>query len=217
MARLRQAVIAARDFDDVVARLRADLDLGEPYSDPMIIHFGLRNAVFALGDTFLEVVSPVQEDTAAGRFLDRRGGDGGYMLMFQVDDVTAARERARELEVREVFEVRTDEIDEVHLHPADMRGAIVSLSRPEPRGSWCWGGPDWPARAAVLQIAGATVGVADAPTVTERWSHVLGGWPEDAGVHLVDDPGEAGLTKVRVAAVEAREPVEIAGVRFEFF
>src|SRR5688572_1798737 len=114
MVRLRQAVIAAADLDAVAGRLRDELSLGEPYSDPMIIHFGLRNAVFALGDTFLEVVSPVQDGTAAGRFLERRGGDGGYMLMFQVDDVSAARERARELGIREVFEVKTDEIDEVH-------------------------------------------------------------------------------------------------------
>ena len=35
-------------------------------------YFGLRNAVFALGDTFLEVVCPQRPDTAAGRLLDRR-------------------------------------------------------------------------------------------------------------------------------------------------
>ena len=216
MLRLRQAVIAARDLDAVVGRLREELGLGEPYSDPMIIHFGLRNAVFALGDTFLEVVSPVQEDTAAGRFLDRRGGDGGYMLMFQVDDVTAARERARGLGVREVFEVKTDEIDEVHLHPVDMRGAIVSISRPEPAGSWCWAGPGWAERAADLRLTGAGVGVADADAVTGRWSEILGARPEDAGVRLVDDPAGQGLTTVRVAALKPREPVEIGGVRFEF-
>jgi len=29
--------------------------------------------VMPLGDTFVEVVSPIGEGTAAGRFLDRRG------------------------------------------------------------------------------------------------------------------------------------------------
>jgi Glyoxalase-like domain len=102
--RLRQAVLAARDLDAVAGRLRAELGLGEPFADPNVAHFGLRNAVFALGDTFLEVVSPVAEDTAAGRWIERRGGDCGYMLMFQVGDVEAARARAGELAVREVFE-----------------------------------------------------------------------------------------------------------------
>ena len=93
--RLRQAVLAARELEPVATRLRDELGLGEPFADPGVEYFGLRNAVFALGDTFLEVVSPVRDGTAAGRLLDRRGGDCGYMLMFQVEDLGAARERAR--------------------------------------------------------------------------------------------------------------------------
>jgi hypothetical protein len=81
--------------------------------------------VFALGDTFLEVVSPVREDAAAARLIERRGGDCGYMLMFQVEDFAGARERAGAHGIREVFEVTLPDIEEVHLHPADMRGAIV--------------------------------------------------------------------------------------------
>ncbi len=77
LPRLRQAVLAARDLDAVAGELRAELGLGEPYADPGVGYFGLRNAVFALGDTFLEVVSPVEPDTAAGRLLERHGGDCG--------------------------------------------------------------------------------------------------------------------------------------------
>ena len=39
--------------------------------------------MFALGDQFLEVVVPVEDETAAGRFIDRTGGQGGYMAIFQ--------------------------------------------------------------------------------------------------------------------------------------
>src|SRR5438270_11053117 len=113
--RLRQAVLAATDLDAVAGRLRAELGLGEPYADPGVEYFGLRNAVFALGDTFLEVVSPIRPDTAAGRLLERRGGDCGYMLMFQVPELEPARERARALGVREVFAVSLEEVVEVHL------------------------------------------------------------------------------------------------------
>src|SRR5437763_3304913 len=146
--RLRQAVIAVRDLGDAAERLCRALTLAEPFSDPGVGYFGLRNAVFALGDTFLEVVSPVQDDTAAGRLLERRGGDCGYMLMFQVEDLAAARERARAEGIREVFEVSREDMSEVHLHPAGMRGAIVSLSRPEPPESWRWGGAGGPDRGA---------------------------------------------------------------------
>ena len=91
--RLRQAVLVARDLEPVSERLRAELGLGEPFADPGVGAFGLHNAVYAIGDAFLEVVSPTQPDTAAGRYLDRRG-DGGYMVIFQFADLDAARERA---------------------------------------------------------------------------------------------------------------------------
>jgi hypothetical protein len=92
MLRLRQAVLAARDLDAAVDELRSALPLGEPYADPGVAYFGLRNAVMPLGDTFVEVVAPVEDGTAAGRFLDRRG-DGAYMAMFQIDDLGAGCSR----------------------------------------------------------------------------------------------------------------------------
>ena len=114
MLRFRQAVLAARDLDAAVQELRSALPLGEPYADPGVAYFGLRNAVMPLGDTFVEVVSPVQEDTAAGRFLDRRG-DGAYMAMFQIEDLSGARERAAALGVREVWAADLDDISAAHL------------------------------------------------------------------------------------------------------
>ena len=59
--RLRQAVLAARELT-VADRLRDELGLAEPFADPGVWNFGLQNAVFALGDTFLEVVSPFRDD-----------------------------------------------------------------------------------------------------------------------------------------------------------
>jgi glyoxalase-like protein len=193
--RLRQAVLAARDLDAVAGRLRDELGLDEPFADPGVGYFGLRNAVFTLGDTFLEVVSPERAGTSAGRLIDRRGGDCGYMLMFQVDDLAAARSRARGLGIREVFAVELDDIAEVHLHPSDMGGAIVSLSEPQPPGAWRWGGPNWERRAAPLTVRGATVAVEDPAGVAQRWTHVLGGSPD---VRFVAANSGAGLSEIEL-------------------
>ena len=70
--RLRQAVLAAADLDSVTGTLRSTFSLGEPFADEGVGYFGLRNAVFALGDTFLEVVSPVRDGTSAGRLSQER-------------------------------------------------------------------------------------------------------------------------------------------------
>lgn len=193
MPRLRQAVLAVRDLDAAVERLRSQHGLGEPFADPAVAYFGLRNAVFAIGDQFLEVVSPVRDDAPAARLLDRRGGDCGYMAMFQVDDVAAARERAQAAEVREVFEVELDDITEAHLHPADMRGAIVSVSQPEPPDSWRWGGPGWRERSVAGAITGITVAVADPGATATRWAEVIGGTP---GVEFMAEESEPGITEI---------------------
>ena len=214
--RLRQAVIAANELEPVAAQLRERLGLAEPFADPGVEYFGLRNAVFALAGTFLEVVSPLRAGTAAGRQLQRRGGDCGYMLMFQLDDLPAARERAREEGISEVFEVHLTDIDEVHLHPGDMRGAIVSLSAPRPPDAWRWGGPDWERRAAGARVAGATVAIADPRATERRWSSVLGADPACAHVTFLHDDDEAGVVEIAIAGAGTREPFEIGSVRFVF-
>src|SRR5256885_2093458 len=68
--RLRQAVLVARELERAAGELQAALGLPEPFRDPGVGMFGLANTVFAVGDSFLEIVSPVQPDTAAGRYLD---------------------------------------------------------------------------------------------------------------------------------------------------
>ena len=197
--RLRQAVLVARDLDATVARLRDEFALGDPYNDPGVGYFGLRNAVFAIGDTFLEVVSPARPDEpgarTAVRQLERAGADiCGYMCMVQVDDLAAARARARAAGVREVFEVSFDDIAEVHLHPGDMRGAIVSLSEPHPPASWRWGGEGWAARAVPGSVLGITVAVADPLAVATRWADVAGSVLP--GCTFIADESEAGIVEI---------------------
>jgi hypothetical protein len=89
--RLRQVAVVARDCGQVAGELRRAFGWPPPFHDPGVGRFGLTNAVFAVGDTFVEVVAPAQPDTTAGRYLKRRSGDGGYMAIFQVRDLAAAR------------------------------------------------------------------------------------------------------------------------------
>jgi len=193
--RLRQTVIAVGDLDRSVELLRSELALEEPFTDPAVGYFGLENAVFAIGDTFLELVSPTRDGTAAGRLLERRDSDCGYMAMLQVEDVAAARDRARRLGIREVFEVALDDISEAHLHPADIGGAIVSVSEPLPPSSWRWGGAGWQRRSASGTVRSLTVGVADAAAVDGRWQQVAGG---PIAVGFVADASEPGIVAVEL-------------------
>lgn len=214
--RLRQVVIAAAELEPVCTALRDELGLGEPFADPGVGLFGLHNAVYAIGDQFLEVIAPSQpEGTAVHRWLERHGGDGGYMLLFEVADVAAARQRAANAGVRSVWSIDLDDIAATHLHPADMGGAIVSVDQPVPPGAWRWGGEGWYERAVPGAVLGATVAVPGAEAARERWTEVLGVDPP--GVRFVDAPTDEGVTEF-VLALGGRGPVSgeqvmIGGVR----
>ena len=174
--RLRQVVVAARDLDSAVADLTTVLGIRVGFNDPGVAEFGLVNAVMPVGDTFLEVVSPVSPSAPARRFLDRRGGDGGYMVMIQTSDLDADRRRAGELGVRVAWQIDLDDIRGTHLHPADVGGAILSLDQPEPAPSWRWGGPKW-TDAVRTDITRAVTGVDlvsdDPESLASQWGRVL--------------------------------------------
>ncbi len=227
-ARLRQAVLAAGELEPVVAELQAELGLGEPYRDPGVAEFGLRNAVFSIGDGFLEVVSPVRPDTAAGRFL-ARGAGGGYMVIFDLAQLEAARERAAELGIRVVWQIDLPDISGTHLHPADIGGTIVSIDRSRPFGTWRWGGPEWighTGQGAPGRLRSVTVSVPDPAAVAARWSAVLGValdgseltlGPESVHFAGAGDGGRQGLVEIELelppAVRRGREVIEVAETR----
>ncbi len=222
----------AAELEPVASALRATLGLGEPFQDPGVGYFGLSNAVFALGDCFLEVISPVQPNTAARRYLDRHGGDGGYMVIFDMEDLEGARARAERADIRVVWQIDLPDISATHLHPADMRGAIVSLDRSRPYGTWRWGGPQWTERTgsgAPGRLAGITVAVRDPAAVMKRWAHVLDvpvrdglrpGLALDGGevsFLAVENECEEGLVEIAIERSPGLpgggEAIELGGVR----
>jgi hypothetical protein len=233
--RLRQVALAARGLDEVGSALQRELHLSEPFRDPGVGEFGLQNVVFSAGDCFIEVVSPVRDGTAAGRYIQRRGGDAGYMAIFEVPDTAEARKRVADLGVRVVWQIDLDDIAGTHLHPQDVPGAIVSLDTPVPPGSWRWGGPAWAGTVPDHEpggITGLTVAAVDPDLVAERWAAVLARAVEELdGVPAIAldrrrqlvtfepaaEPAGEGIVGVTVERphVELAHDVTVAGVRFQ--
>lgn len=215
MIRLRQVALVAHDLDAVVSQLCDQLGLTVCYTDPGVAAFGLRNALMMIGDQFLEVVSPAQDGTTAGRLLDKRNGDGGYMVLFEVDDLDERESHLAAMGVRIVWRGDLPTIRGRHLHPADVGGAIVSIDQPVPNGSWLWGGPAWVAHqdtTVVTAIAGVTIGAADPATMQARWQHC--GVAKSVRFQSATDRGE-GLDVLELVAADrsrAGETLYICGV-----
>src|SRR4051812_47214288 len=141
--RLRQVALVADKLAPAVKDLTALLGIKVAYNDPGVGKFGLENAVMAIGETFLEVVVPSQPGTTAGRLIEKRGGNGGYMAIFQVRDIAAARQRLADNNVRIVEQAEGPGYAMSHLHPKDIGGAIVSVDQMTPWEHWEWAGPTW--------------------------------------------------------------------------
>lgn len=227
--RIRQIALVARELEPVVLDLCAVFDLEVCFRDPGVGAFGLHNALMPLGDTFLEVVSPERAGTTAGRFLERRGGDSGYMVILQTEDLAGDRARFGALGVRVVWQVELPDITTVHLHPRDIGGAIVSLDQPRPPASWRWAGSDWEKtrRSQVVgAISSATLEADDPSVMAQRWSEVLGRPLErdravptlglDQGAIRFAQAGTVGvegLLAVRLAALDTERALRTARER----
>jgi hypothetical protein len=226
--RLRQVVLAARELEPVAAALEAALGVRDGFNDPGVAAFGLTNVVYAAGESFVEVVVPVQENTAAGRTIDRHG-EGGYMAIFQVTDIEAVRGRVAEMGMRVVWHAELEDIQAMHLHPKDVGAAIVSIDEPVPYESWRWGGPTWigdetpPVQGGVREM---TVRVPNPAEIAQRWAAVLGETVSDDNTIVLDegrqtvrfvplDDGREGISGFRfeLAGAEPRT-VEIGGAAF---
>jgi hypothetical protein len=228
LPRLRQAVVAAVDLEATCKSIEAELGGRDPFHDEGVGHFGLHNAVYALGDTFLEVVSPLREDTAAGRQIARAGGDCGYMCMFEVADEQATRARIAEAGARLVHDHSHPDIVDLHLHPKDVPGAIVALDITDPVGSWRWGGPAWTAMIpdhGPGGLLGLTVAAHDPQALAATWARLLGVPADgarialDGGAQQVEfvpcPPNEVErIVEVRLAGPDLGGQTQIAGVRF---
>ena len=228
MLRLRQLVLVAHDLRPVEQQLVDDFGLEVCYRDPGVGNFGLRHGLYTIGDQLLEVVSPKQDGTTAARYLDRRGGDGGYMVIVQLDDLDARRERMADLDVRIAFEASTTGLKGLHLHPADVGGAILSLDEPDPPESWAWAGPDWAYHSsdAVSAMTAVEIQADDPGALAGRWAAILDRPAidctiecDDAAIRFVEatDGRGDGLAAIDLAVtdrVRVGETRAIGGVRF---
>lgn len=180
--RLRQVCLVAPQLAPAVATLESVLGLPVCYRDPNVAKFGLENALFALGSSFLEIVAPLPgvADTAAERFIARSGGQGGYMLIFDCDDPAPRRARAEAMGVRIAFALSYADYRGVQLHPRDTRAVMLEFDHTDGgeslTGPYHPAGPDWQAGqrpGRVQGLAGAEVLSPDAAGLSAHWAALM--------------------------------------------
>ncbi|MFL2742912.1 MAG: hypothetical protein CBD82_00850 [Gammaproteobacteria bacterium TMED222] len=179
--RLRQLVFVSRERDELGSKICKLLDLKESYNDAGLINFGLENVLIPLGDTFFEIVTPVKENTTAERFLDKKGGDGGYMVIVDVENFEEEQERVETSGIEIVWHGNREEENiqarTIHLHPKQVGAAILSIDHMNPKAAWLWAGTDWEKdinKTLVDVISGVVLQSDNPELLCSKWEKALG-------------------------------------------
>lgn len=178
--RLRQICLVAPHLAPVISDISAIMGLNVCYRDGNVAKYGLENALLPVDTILLEVVAPFQPGTAAGRFLDKTGGRGGYMAIFCCDDPDARGKHANGIGVRTANVITHEPYHGVQLHPRDCRAAFIELNHTtgsdDVLGVYPPAGPDWQKsirKDVTLALTGVTMESPDPQGLAEHWGRIL--------------------------------------------
>jgi hypothetical protein len=178
--RLRQICLVAPNLEPVVGDIADIMGLDVCYRAGNVAKYGLENALLPVDTILLEVVAPFQPGTAAGRFLAKTGGRGGYMAIFACDNPDAHGEHAKQIGVRVANVIDHAPYRGVQLHPRDCRAAFIEFNHTEGSddilGAYSPAGPDWQ-KSIRNDVTRALIGVEmrspDAKDLAEHWGRIL--------------------------------------------
>lgn len=179
--RLRQICLVAPHLEPVISDISAILGLDVCYRDGNVGKYGLENALLPVDTILLEVVAPLREGTAAGRFIERSGGRGGYMAIFSCPDPDERGRHAETLGVRIANVIDHAPYHGVQLHPRDCRAAFIEFNHTEGSdnisGPYPPAGPDWQ-KSIRSDVTRALIGVEmQSPVPAElaaHWGRIIG-------------------------------------------
>ncbi len=178
--RLRQICLVAPRLEPVISDIAGIMGLGVCYRDGNVAKYGLENALLPVDTILLEVVAPFQEGTAAGRFLEKTGGRGGYMAIFCCDDPDARAKHAAKVGVRIANVIGHSPYHGVQLHPRDCRAAFIEFNHTDGSddilGPYPPAGPDWQKsirKDVTLALTGAEMQSPEPQALAEHWGRIV--------------------------------------------
>lgn len=126
--RLSHIGIAVADLDDAIRTYSAAFGL-EPAHRERVESEGIATATFVIGEVEIELMQPLDAESAVGRFIAKRG-EGVHHLAFAVPDVGEALERARTAGLQLVDESPRSGLggrQVAFIHPRGLHGILAEL------------------------------------------------------------------------------------------
>lgn len=166
------------------------------YRDRNVAHYGLENALLPVDTILLEVVAPVRDGTAAGRFVEKTQGRGGYMAIFSCDDPREREANAESLGVRVSHVIDRPPYLGVQLHPRDCRAAFIEFNHTansdNVRGAYPPAGSNWHTAIrddVTKALTEVEMTSPDPRGLADHWSRIIGApFSETSGGTLIALP-----------------------------
>lgn len=132
IGKLNHVAIAVPDLGAASALYRDTL--GANVSDPQAFaEHGVTVVFIDLGNTKIELLEPLDEQSPIAGFLEKNPAGGIHHLCYEVDDILAARDRLKEQGARVLGdgEPKTGAHGKpvLFLHPKDFTGALIELEQ----------------------------------------------------------------------------------------
>jgi hypothetical protein len=179
--RLRQICLVAPHLEPVISDIAAIMGLNECYRDGNVAKYGLENVLLPVDTILLEVVAPFQPGTAAGRFIDKNGGRGGYMAIFCCNDPDERGKHANSMGVRTANVITHAPYHGVQLHPRDCRAAFIEFNHTDGSddvlGVYPPAGPDWQKsirRDTTLALTDVEMASPEPEVLAAHWGKIIG-------------------------------------------
>jgi hypothetical protein len=179
--RLRQICLVAPQLEPVISGIADIMGLAVCYRDGNVAKYGLENALLPVDTILLEVVAPFTDGTAAGRFIAKTGGRGGYMAIFCCNDPDERGRSANAMGVRTVNVIDHAPYHGVQLHPRDCRAAIIEFNHTAGSdgilGPYPPAGPDWQkfiCKDVTQALTAVEMQSPDPQGLAEHWGKLIG-------------------------------------------
>jgi methylmalonyl-CoA/ethylmalonyl-CoA epimerase len=124
--------IAVEDLDAAVELYSTGFGMPLVHRE-QVTEQGVEAVLLDVGESHVELLSPLGEDTPVGKFLAKKG-PGLHHMAYRCEDIEAALARCREQGLRLIDEqprigIRSSKV--AFLHPASTGGVLVELVQPK--------------------------------------------------------------------------------------
>lgn len=90
---------------------------------------GVEEAMFRIGESYIQLLAPLSPDTTVGRFIDKRG-EGLHHIAYETDDIDSALRVLKESGISLIDEEARQGSRNARvafIHPKSNRGLLVEL------------------------------------------------------------------------------------------